>query len=255
MVAFLSLPSFLLQAASDKNTPDQTSIARHGGLPHLAAVDVLVVSPSVAQWNDRRTRLREQFPRNMQLAPNNTSAILKFSVGNLTEVDLLEAVQMEHEAYADILFFDDCIDSDDALNLMANWNLDAGPSSTTCKVMRSVAWAVKYYKFRYFFRLGDDSYLRIDKFLHMLEQDQLPAGKAVIGQILHTDILGVVHDFPQGIDLQCVLLLLKVHKTKRLRVLLRMLVHVTACCACHSQAWDMDSPIQLANSSQLLPLG
>ena len=138
----------------------------------------------------------------MKLAPSNTSAILKFSIGNLTDPDIVKAVQMEQEAHADLLFLNNCIDSDGALNFMANWDLDAGPSSTTCKVMHSVAWAVKYYEFQYFFRLGDDSYLRIDKFLHMLVQSQLPTGKALIGYIQQTEILGMVHDFAQGTAVQ-----------------------------------------------------
>ena len=165
---------------------------------HLQAVDVVIVSPSVAGWLDRRTRLREQLPRNMMLAPDNTSSILKFAIGNLSLNGVVDSIQSEQATHSDLLFFDDCLDSDDALNVLSNWNLHAGSSSTTCKVRKSVAWAVMTYDFKYFFRLGDDSYLRIDKFLDMFVQKQLLSGKVVIGQILQTPIFGMLQEYPQG---------------------------------------------------------
>ena len=152
----------------------------------------------MAGWLDRRARLREQFPRNVLLAPDITSAVLRFAIGDLTSNSAADSLQTEQSAYSDLLVFDDCLDSDDALNVLTNWRLDAGPSSTTCKVMRSVEWAVNTYDFKYFFDLGDDSYLRIDKFLAMLVQKELPTGKAVIGQILQTLILGMLQEYPQG---------------------------------------------------------
>lgn len=156
-------------------------------------VDVLVMAPSVGAWLDRRTRLRQQFPHNMKLAPEGYSAILKFALS----VSAINDTEAEVTHHSDLIFFD-CLDTDDALNLQHNWQTDAGPSSTTCKVMKSIEWAVKSYSFRYFFRLGDDSYFRIDMFLNMLAQNQLPFGKAVIGQILEDEILGMVQQYPQG---------------------------------------------------------
>ena len=160
-----------------------------------AFVNVVVVAPSVASWHDRRTRLREQFPRNLQLVSSNQTAILKFAIGttHLKDGD----IQLEHEHFSDLLFFD-CLDTDGELNYQPNWNINAGQSSTTCKVLKSVQWAVQHYHFDFFFRLGDDSYLRIDKFLSMLAQNQLPKGKAVIGQILKTWIMGTEQEYPQG---------------------------------------------------------
>ena len=161
-------------------------------------IDVVVVAPSAALWLDRRTRLRQQFPRNMQLAPVNTSAILKFAIGTTEEgSSLYNETRAEDAEFSDMIFFD-CIDADDALNWHPNWKLEAGPSSTTCKVMNSVQWAVKRFDFQYFFRLGDDSYLRIDKFLNMLAQKELPTGKAVIGQILTAVILNMDQQYAQG---------------------------------------------------------
>ena len=161
-------------------------------------VDVVVVAPSVAGWLDRRTRLRNQFPRNMQLAPHNQSALLRFAIGTKDLApEQVNMTKLEQDTFSDLLFFD-CQDADDALNWQPNWNLDAGQSSTTCKVLRTVQWAVQHYDFAYLFRLGDDSYFRIDKFLDMLAQDQLPKGKAVIGQILKTTIIGMHQEYPQG---------------------------------------------------------
>lgn len=167
-----------------------TRLTRHA---KRQVVDVLVVAPSARASLDRRTRLRQQFPRNMKLAPAGYSAILKFALSASAYND----TQAEDAQFSDVVFFD-CIDADDALNWQPNWKVDAGPSSTTCKVMNSVQWAVKYYSFRYFFRLGDDSYFRIDRFLNMLAQNQLPTGKAVIGQILKTWIIGMDQEYAQG---------------------------------------------------------
>lgn len=182
-----------LQAHNTRHTSTQELTAHY-----LPFVDVVVVSPSVAGWEDRRSRLRKQFPRNMLLAPNNSTAILKFVIGNFSNTESANAIPSEQNTHSDILIFPECVDSDHELNVLTNWNLNAGPSSTTCKVMRSIAWAIHTFDFRFLFRLGDDSYLRIDKFLHMLVHNNLPAGKAVIGQVLETLILGMIQQYPQG---------------------------------------------------------
>lgn len=161
-------------------------------------VNVVVVAPSAADWEDRRTRIRHQFPRNMQLMNSSSSAVLKFALGtrNLSEATL-EALRAEHRNHQDMLLLD-CIDMDDDLNWNWNWKLDGNVSATTSKVMLSIAWAVQRYRFDYFFRLGDDSYFRIDKFMHLLDTDQIPREKAVVGQILKADILGMTQEYPQG---------------------------------------------------------
>ena len=161
-------------------------------------VDVVVVAPSAAGWQDRRARIREQFPRNLKLMNSSRSATLKFALGtrNISEtaVAALEAEQGEHQ---DMLLMD-CIDMDDDLNWNWNWKLDGDVSATTSKVMLSIAWAVQHYTFHYFFRLGDDSYFRVDKFVELFDAHQIPREKAVVGQILKADILGMSQEYPQG---------------------------------------------------------
>lgn len=161
-------------------------------------VNVVIVAPSAAAWDDRRTKVREQLGKNMQLLSSNQSAIFKFALGTADLTPHLEiSTRAEQATFSDMLFFN-CIDKDEALNFEVNWNIHAGPSSTTCKVKASVLWAVKHYQFQYFFRLGDDSYLRIDRFMSLLGQKELPTGKAVIGMISQGNILGTLHDYPEG---------------------------------------------------------
>lgn len=78
------------------------------------------------------------------------------------------------------------------------WRLDAGVSSTTSKVMLSVQWAVQHYDFQYYFRLGDDSYLRIDRFVNMVSAEAIPMHKAVIGHIMTGQLFGMDQLYPQG---------------------------------------------------------
>ena len=164
----------------------------------LKFVNVVVVAPSAAGWQDRRTRIREQFPRNVKLLNGTSAAVLKFALGvrNMS-AEATAALEAEQQQHKDMLLLD-CIDMDDDLNWQWNWKLDGDVSATTSKVMMSIGWAVQHYRFDYFFRLGDDSYFRIDKFVELLQTYQIPREKAVVGQILQADILGMSQEYPQG---------------------------------------------------------
>lgn len=168
-------------------------------LAQMPFVRVVVVVTSAAGWVDRRERIRKQFPRNMELIPDNgeVSVLLKFAIGRVgVSNDTLQAIQMEAFAYSDVLFLD-CPDEDDELKHPHLWRRDAGVSSTTCKVMLSVQWAVRRFDFEYFFRLGDDSYFRVDKFVAMIGRE-LPATNAVVGHIMTDTVFGMQQLYPQG---------------------------------------------------------
>ena len=172
----------------------------HGELQaKLPFFTVVVVTTSVASWVDRRQRIRSQFPRNMRLRKNDRqTALLKFAVGTqgLAESDE-NTIRREAVLHSDILLLD-CLDLDDHLNNSSNWSLNAGPSATTSKVMYAAQWAVRHFDFEYFFRLGDDSYLRIDKFLALIDVHAFPTRNAVVGQIWTHEVFGVVQSFAQG---------------------------------------------------------
>ena len=176
-----------------------TSPSRQGKI-RLPYVSVVVVATSAAGWYDRRERIRTQLPRNLRLIPeiDESSVLFKFALGRQGPTpDVMSNVTSESETFQDILLFD-CLDEDDTLNIQANWNLAAGVSATTSKVMLSVKWAVRHFDFDYFFRLGDDSYFRVDKFMSMISQQQVPSKLAVIGHILHADVFGENQPYPQG---------------------------------------------------------
>ncbi len=166
----------------------------------LPFVNVIVVATSALGWMDRRARIRTQFPRNMKLLPEKDlqAAILKFAVGvqGLADEQIVQA-QAEAAQFSDLLLLD-CVDEDEDLKHPHMWQLDAGVSSTTSKVMLSVQWAVKHYDFQYYFRLGDDSYFRVDKFVNMLSSNVLPMHNAVIGHIMTAQVFGMNQLYPQG---------------------------------------------------------
>ena len=177
--------------------PEGEARRSHFLVPYIS---VVVVATSAAGWSDRRERIRAQFPRNLRLIPDDEShsVILKFAVGRQGPSQLvISNVTLEAATFADILMLD-CLDEDDGLNIQANWNLTAGVSATTSKVMLSVKWAVRHYDFDYFFRLGDDSYFRIDKFMSMISRQQIPSRSAVVGHILHDHVFGELQPYPQG---------------------------------------------------------
>ena len=126
------------------------------------------------------------------------SAVLKFALGTQgLNHDQLKIARAEAAIFSDVLMFD-CLDEDNELKQPHLWRQDAGPSSTTSKVLLSVQWAVRYFDFEYFFRLGDDSYFRIDKFLSMLLERTVPATNAVVGHIMTDRVFGMEQLYPQG---------------------------------------------------------
>ena len=165
----------------------------------LPFVSVIVVTTSVASWVERRQRIRTQFPRNVRLIQDpRQTALLMFAIGvHGVEKSVLDLVRHEAATFSDILFLD-CMDQDDQLNEPANWKLDAGPSATTSKVMYAAEWAVQHYAFQYLFRLGDDSYLRIDKFLSLLALQAIPARNTIAGRFYTHNVFGIPQRFAQG---------------------------------------------------------
>lgn len=166
----------------------------------LPFVSVVVVATSAIGWSDRRARIRAQFPRNMDLLPAGDAqvALLKFAVGTQSLADdQLSQARTEAAQFSDVLLLD-CLDEDTDLKHAHLWRQDAGVSSTTSKVMLSVQWAVRHYEFQYYFRLGDDSYLRIDQFVNMLSSQSLPMHNAVIGHIMTDRVFGMDQLYPQG---------------------------------------------------------
>ncbi len=185
--------------ASQKVAVHATLSARRAK-PEMSFVDVIVIVTSPAGWLDRRQRIRKQFPRNLRLVPNSADqhALLKFALGTqgISDQELL-ALHEEANQFSDILLFE-CLDEDGHLKHPPNWHLDEVPSSTTRKVMLSIQWAVQRYTFDYFFRLGDDSYFRIDLFLEMISLKQIPTAKAVIGHIMTDTVFNMQQIYPQG---------------------------------------------------------
>lgn len=165
-----------------------------------AHVGVVVIVTSAAGWVDRRNRIRNQFPRNTVLIPDSqaTSIVLKFAIGTEgVDEKMLRNVREEHSHFADVLFLA-CWDEDADLKHPHLWRLDGGSSSTTSKVMLSIRWAVRHYTFDYFFRLGDDSYFRIDKFVDMLSLHEIPIKNTVIGHIMSDTVFNMQQIYPQG---------------------------------------------------------
>ena len=163
----------------------------------LPFVTVVVVVTSPAAWHDRRGRIRAQFARNLRLI-HHGSVVLKFALGvEGADNHTLDATHHEASRHRDILFFD-CLDMDDSLNHIQNWHLAAGASATTSKVMLSVEWAVQNFRFEYFFRLGDDSYFRVDRFMALLSNKELPEQKAVVGRMESGYVFDMQQTYPQG---------------------------------------------------------
>ena len=203
-VVLCTLLTLLIQHRTQENlfkrfpeTEGRNAVKSSDQLPFIS---VIVVATSAIGWLDRRARIRTQFPRNMDLLPGGDAqvALLKFAIGthNLAD-DQLSQARTEAGQFLDILLLD-CLDEDNELKHPHLWRQDAGVSSTTSKVMLSVQWAVRHYDFLYYFRLGDDSYFRIDKFVSMLSSQSLPLHNAVVGHIMTDRLFGMDQLYPQG---------------------------------------------------------
>ena len=189
---------FRVKTSYTDNRSSARSVRSSSQLPY---VTVVIVVTSAAGWLDRRERIRTQFPRNVQLVPSveEQSALLRFAIGTQgVSTKMLGSVRAEAGNSSDMLFFY-CLDEDDELKHPHLWRRDAGPSSTTNSVMLSVQWAVRHFDFEYFFRLGHDSYFRVDKFLAMLFSKEVPSRKAVVGHIMTDRVYGMEQIYPQGL--------------------------------------------------------
>lgn len=186
----------MMHEPSRVGTLFQCQSCRRSQMPFFTLV---VVATSAAPWIDRRDRIRTQFPRNVQLIRNDKqSVVLKFALGTQGQSDdILASAHSEADRHRDILLLP-CLDLDDNLNDIASWHLAAGPSATTSKVMLSIQWAVQNYRFDYFFRLGDDSYFRVDQFMAMLNAQVFPDQHAVIGRIESGYVFDMQQAYPQG---------------------------------------------------------
>lgn len=166
----------------------------------LPFVTLVVVVTSPAAWVDRRQRIRAQFARNLGLITDDSTVVFKFALGSkrtLTENNTLVDAEVEASTHEDILFFD-CHDMDDSLNHSENWHLAAGESATTKKVLLSIEWATAHFRFKYFFRLGDDSYFRVDRFMTLLSNNTFPERKAVVGRMESGYVFDMQQTYAQG---------------------------------------------------------
>lgn len=188
-------------SASPKSLlPLQLSLTSWQSPSRLPFATVIVMVTTASGWTDRRQRIRRQFPKNLALLTDvsKNSVLLKFLIGRegLAEDDM-KTVSKEASQFSDILLLD-CLDEDDELKHPHMWRRNGSASSTTSKVLLSVQWAVRHYEFEYLFRLGDDSYLRIDKFMAALSSREFPTTNAVIGHIMTDTVFGMQQLYPQG---------------------------------------------------------
>ena len=117
------------------------------------------------------------------LAKSGTSSppiVFKFAIGksSLTagEGELVHAEEQDH---GDILMLPvKDFDREEGQTLGYNYT-----SSTTEKVLYSIQWAVENYNFRFFARIGDDSYFRPDEFYKQVCAGEYPSTTAVIGRL------------------------------------------------------------------------
>ncbi len=199
---YVSSPHAMFETSNSLHASRATLRMKTGVDTHVLGrkpfVTMVVVVTSAAAWADRRARIRHQFPRNAELVPAEQTVLLKFAVGiqNLDHDILLQA-RKEAANRTDMLFFD-CLDMDQELNDINNWHLNAGPSATTQKVLLSIEWAVQHFDFEYFFRLGDDSYFRVDKFMALLAAKEVPSAKAVVGRMQSGYVFDMQQTYPQG---------------------------------------------------------
>ena len=137
--------------------------------------------PNAYTDKDRRHPFRTQWSKSLGLMERKMKArnaavpkvVLKFGIGmeGLSPGDVSGA---RHEAAAnnDMLLLD-CPDKD--------MGEPKQRSSTTLKVMLSMAYASNRYAFDYFARIGDDAYFRIDYFAELALEHAFPDKRAYIG--------------------------------------------------------------------------
>ena len=152
-----------------------------GPYPHLL---VYVAVPNA--WADaaRRNPLRAQWGKSLALMERRLRAkgvttppatVLHFIIGlkGLHEAEKA-AVDAESAVHADLLVLPDVTDKDAGE--------PAARSSTTLKVLHSMAYAADHYTFEFYARVGDDAYLRVDYLAELVLIDHaFPLQRAYIG--------------------------------------------------------------------------
>ena len=126
-----------------------------------------------SQWARNEALLREALSASGARCPDS---VLKFAVGiNDQTAGISPVLLAEEQAHGDILVLHSVKDLD---NDAGSWHQ---PSATTEKVLYGMQWAVEHYNFRYFARLGDDSYFRLDEFYRQAQAGAFPSSMAAIG--------------------------------------------------------------------------
>lgn len=153
-----------------------------GPYPHLL---VYVAIPNAWRDADRRHPLRTQWAKSLALMDKRMKAkglsgptpqtVLHFVIG-LQGLDDSEraAVDKEAAAHNDLLVLPNVPDRDSGEPTTR--------SSTTLKVLHSVAYAASHYTFDFYARIGDDAYLRVDYLAELiLINHAYPLERAYIG--------------------------------------------------------------------------
>jgi len=153
-----------------------------GPYPHLL---VYVAVPNAWADADRRQPLRAQWAKSLALmekrlkekgvAGTPPATVLHFVIGleGLSDKDKA-AVGAESTAHREFLILPDVMDKDAGEPVSR--------SSTTLKVMHSMAYAANHYTFNFYARAGDDAYLRIDYLAELILIDHaFPLDRAYIG--------------------------------------------------------------------------
>ena len=151
------------------------------GQPKDVFAVVAVTSP--AHLPERRAWQRVQWRKSLVLldklsSTENPAFIFKFCVGasNLSK-DHVHTLREEQKLHGDLQM----LDSPD-FDVEFWGDITAlGRSATTIKVLAALQWALRHYKFRYFVRLGDDSYFRPENFFLRFRQGKLPTDLACVG--------------------------------------------------------------------------
>jgi hypothetical protein len=175
------------------STPHRPDIAHRAGCcgavspacpgpnPHLL---VYVAVPNAWADADRRGPLRAQWAKSLTLMDRrlkskgiaiSPATRLHFVIGleGLNAANRA-AINAETAVHQDILILPDVTDKDAGEPVSR--------SSTTLKVMHSMAYAANHYTFDFYARVGDDAYLRIDYLAELILVDHaFPLERAYIG--------------------------------------------------------------------------
>ena len=154
---------------------------------------VLVTSP--ASWQERRTCLRKQWKRNMEMLHKQVKMLdlpvpkilIKFVIGTAEQKggigESMQMILQEGELYGDMLILQNAHDLEiDYMYLHPHWPW-YNVSATSEKVLYGIQWAVQHLRFKYLARIGDDAYFRPDEFYRQFTLGTFPSNMAVMGQM------------------------------------------------------------------------